>query len=352
MPTSEKDVLISHDDLLRFVARIFHASGMGERDAAQVAEVLVWADARGVESHGVSRVPRYLEFIKRGDLDPTARPIVERRTTASFVLRAAHAAGPVAMMQAIAQATEMARSTGIALGIVGETTHTGAIGYYAQRAAEQGCVAMVAAAGPPMMAYFGARVPGVSTSPLAIAVPSERHGPLLLDMATSVAAIGRIMEAGKAGRSIPEGWALAADGTPTTDPAKAATALPLGGPKGSGLSLMIECLSSLMAGAPILAPRLGGTGERRHLQNATVVLMDIAAFRPLDDYQRDVDEVADRLKALPPAEGVDTIFLPGERGARTEALRRRTGIPLSGVTWRGLCEAAERLHLTPPSLPR
>ena len=167
------------------------------------------------------------------------------------------------------------------------------------------------------------------SSPLATDIqrrPSERHGPLLLDMATSVAAIGRIMEAGKAGRSIPEGWALTVDGTPTTDPAEAATALPLGGPKGSGLSLMIECLSSLMAGAPILAPRLGRTGEGRHLQNATVVLMDIAAFRPLDEYQRDVDELADRLKALPPAEGVDAILLPGERGARTEALRD-AGIP-------------------------
>lgn len=349
MPTADKDVLIPYDDLLRFIAAIFRAGGMGERDASQVAEVLVWADARGVESHGVSRVPRYLEFIRRGDLDPAARPVVERRAAASFVLRAGRAAGPVAMRQAIAEAVEMARSGGVALGVVGETTHTGAIGYYAQQAAAEGCAAIVAAAGPPMMAYAGARVPGVSTSPLAIAVPSGRHGPLLLDMATSVAALGRIKEAAKAGVAIPEGWALAADGTPTTDPAQAATALPLGGPKGSGLSLMIECLSGLMAGAPILAPRLGRTGEGRHLQNATVIVMNIAAFRPLGEFQRDVDELVDRVKALPPAKGVDEILLPGERGARTGAERRRTGIPLSGATWRGLLDAAEKLHLAPPS---
>jgi ureidoglycolate dehydrogenase (NAD+) len=349
IPTTDQDVIVARQDLLRFVAAIFHASGMSGDDAATVADVLVWADARGVDSHGVSRIPRYLEFIRRGDLDPRARPMLDRRTAASFVLRAARAAGPVAMREAINHATETARRSGVALGVVGETTHTGAIGYYAKRAAEDGFAAIVAAAGPPMMAYFGARVPGVSTSPLAIAVPGRRHGPLLLDMATSVAALGRIKEAAKAGRPLPEGWALAADGTPTTDAAKAATALPLGGAKGSGLSLMIECLTGLMAGAPILAPRLRRQGEGRHLQNATVILMDIAAFRPLDEFQEDVDELADLIKALPRQAGVNDILLPGERGGRMAALTRSSGIVVSRTTWRSLCNVAETLRLQPPA---
>jgi ureidoglycolate dehydrogenase (NAD+) len=321
---------------------------MSDGDAATVADVLVWADARGVESHGVSRIPRYLEFIGRGDLDPGARPVLDRRTAASFVLRAARAAGPVAMKEAMAHAMETARGSGVALGVVGETTHTGAIGYYAQRAAEGGFAAIVAAAGPPMMAYFGARVPGVSTSPLAIAVPSRRHGPLLLDMATSVAALGRIKEAAKAGRPLPEGWALAADGAPTTNAADAATALPLGGPKGSGLSLMIECLTGLMAGAPILAPRLLRQSDGRHLQNAIIIVMDIAAFRPLDEFHKDVDELADAIKALPRQEGVNDILLPGERGGRMAALTRSSGIRVSHATWRSLCRVAETLRLVPP----
>ncbi|MBO0757406.1 MAG: Ldh family oxidoreductase, partial [Bradyrhizobiaceae bacterium] len=231
---------VAPDKLSEFVAAIFRAHGMSAGDAATVAEVLVWANLRGVESHGVMRIPSYLHFIRTGDLDPCARPTLRVLTSASFILDCAHSAGPVAMMSASATALKMAATSGICMGLVSATAHTGAIGRYAEWLAERDFAAIVFVGGAPLMAYHGARTASVSTAPLAIAVPNSDGKPLLLDMASSVVASGRIRELAAMGKGIPEGWALDHDGNPTTDAAKAATVLPLGGPKGSSLSLLFE----------------------------------------------------------------------------------------------------------------
>src|SRR5262249_17491302 len=151
-----------------------------------------------------------------------------------FVLDGQRCAGPVAMMQASAVAAERAKLNGLCIGLVRHTTHTGAIGRYAQGIATRGCIALIAVAGVPLMAYHGARLRSVSTSPLAIAIPAAGR-PLVLDMAASVAALGRLVQARARGEPVPQSWAISEDGTPTTDPKSAAIPLPLGGAKGSGL---------------------------------------------------------------------------------------------------------------------
>src|SRR5258708_12970978 len=155
-------------------------------DAATVADVLVWANLRGIESHGVSRVPRYLEILEHGDMDPGARPEPRRLSDSLFLLDAAKAAGPVAMKRAVAEALAMVQHSGLCLGVVSRTTHAGAIGRYAQSIALQGHAAIVIASGLPNMAYHGTRVPSVSTSPIAIPVPTHRYGAVILDMPTPV----------------------------------------------------------------------------------------------------------------------------------------------------------------------
>ncbi len=341
--TSPSDIRVAADDLRSLVAAIFAAKGMAPMDGETVADVLVWADLRGVESHGVTRVSRYLAFMERGDLDARAVPEIARETPAAFLLRANRAAGPVAMTRAMDEAIDRARTNGVGLGIVGETTHTGAIGYYAAHAASKGFAAMVMAAGPPNMAYFGARVPSLSTSPLAIAVPRRGVEPLVLDMASAVVSLGKVREALDADRQIPEGWALDEDGRPTTDPAKAAIQLPLGGPKGSGLALMIECLTGLLAGVPILSAMLPSGGQPRHVQNGLVMAIDIAAFMEPDEYGAEVDRLVDILKGLAKSDNADEIRMPGERGAATAIARSRDGIPISAKTWERLEQSAEAL---------
>lgn len=348
--STTSDIEIAADDLKSFIVALFEAKGMAAVDAATVAEVLVWGNQRGIESHGVTRATRYLGYIDRGQLDPCGVPEIIGEMPAAFLMRANRAAGPIAMNRAVDEACARAKVNGVSLGIISETTHTGAIGYYAARLAGEGLAAMVMAAGTPYMAYFGTRVPSLSTSPLAIAVPRDGDAPLLLDMASAVVSLGKVREALDAGRNIPEGWALTEEGRPATDPAEAAIQLPIGGPKGSGLSLMIECLTGILAGAPILTAALSPEGSTRHIQNGLVIAIDIAAFIAPEAYIAEVERLVEILKGLPKAEGVSEILMPGERGARTALARASQGIPIGAKTWERLVEAAEALGVASPEV--
>src|SRR5262249_26659026 len=338
------DIRVGHTELLRFFNDIFRAKGMRAEDAATVAEVLLWANLRGVDSHGAMRIPDYLDQIRKGAFDPTAKPRLRPLMPATFVLDCERAAGPVCMMQAATQAIELAQTCGIGMGLVSNTAHTGAVGRYAQWIAERGYAALVTVAGPLFMAYHGAATISLGTSPLAIGIPGPQdRDPLVLDMATSVTAAGRIRQAAAEGRPIPEGAAIDADGKPTTDAAKAVTLLPLGGPKGSGLSLLFECLTGVLAGTPIITTLAGLTGPNLPLSNAILIVVNVANFRPLADYRRDVGLLIEVVKGLPRREGFDELLLPGERGGREAELRRRNGIPLPPKLWRELADIARSL---------
>jgi ureidoglycolate dehydrogenase (NAD+) len=344
---SKTPIFVSHRDLARFIVAAFLAKGMAADDAETIADALVWANLRGGDSHGVVRLPRYIDLIASGEMDPSARPMFALDTATRFVLDGMRCAGPIAMTRAIAAASERAKRAGLCVGLVRDTTHTGAIGRYAHALAEHGCIAVIAVAGIPLMAYHGARVRSVSTSPLAIGVPTGGE-PLVLDMATSVAALGRLVQARAAGEAIPDGWAISEDGTPTTDPKTAAIPLPLGGPKGSGLSLMFEFMAGLLSGAPVLTPALGPKHSTRHTQNAFMLALDVAAFRPPAAFAAEADELVDVIKSLPLRGGFDEILLPGERGRRTEARRRKAGIPIRSATWEALGELAKKLAIDLP----
>jgi LDH2 family malate/lactate/ureidoglycolate dehydrogenase len=343
---SKSAVVVSAEALRRFVAGVFEAKGMSHPHAATVADVLVWANLRGTDSHGVSRVPRYLEMIEAGELNPTAGPAVRTESAASVLIDADRAAGPVAMTFAMTAATEKARQAGIGLALVRATTHTAALGYYTLKAAGEGVAAIAAAASIPNMAYHGARAAGVSTSPLSIAVPRGDRGAIVLDLGSGIVSIGGLAAARRQGRPLPEGWALDADGNPTTDPQLAEIPLPMAGHKGSGLALMVECLASLVVANPILADTVGRPArDRRHRQNALAIAIDIARFGDPAAFAREAERLVSVLKALPPDAGTTEILMPGERGARTQEKRSRDGIPLPRRVADELGCVAERLRI-------
>ena len=343
------DIRVDHAELLRFFTDIFVAKGMTADGAATLAEVLAWANLRGVDSHGAVRIQSYLDQIRKGEFDPKAQPKLRPLMPATFVLDCAKAAGPVSMLAAATHAIDIADKLGVGVGIISDTAHTGAIGRYAHWIAERGYAAIVMVAGPLFMAYHGAKVTSLATSPIAIGIPGPEDGdPLVLDMATSVTAAGRIRQAAAEGKPIPEGAAIDADGHPTTDAAKAATLLPLGGPKGSGLSLLFECLTGVLAGTPIITTLAGLTGPLLPLSNAMLIVVNVANFRKLADYRRDVGLLIQVVKSLPRREGFDEILLPGERGGREAELRRRNGIPLPPKLWRELRDIAQSLGIAPP----
>jgi LDH2 family malate/lactate/ureidoglycolate dehydrogenase len=297
-------------------------------------------------SHGVMRVPRYVEWMRRGDLN--GRPEMKSRESgATITVEADRAAGPVAMVHAAELAVAKARDTGIALVLVRSTTHTGAIGYYTQLGARSGMATIAITASVPNMAYHGARAAGVSTAPLSIAVPGDDE-PLALDMGSGVISVGKLAQARRTGEPLPDGAALDQRGMPTTDPRAASIPLPLGGPKGSGLALLIECLSSLLAGNPILAEALEGTASsKRHYQNALLIAIDVARFLPLPEFKQQVKRLIGAIKALPPQPGAE-ILVPGERGQRN-AQKNELDVALSAPVLEELRALATSLGVEVPA---
>lgn len=349
---AQDEARVAWGPLKEFAREVFIRAGLPPQDAEIEAEVLIWANLRGVDSHGVLRIPWYLELVDKGQMNPRPNIQVLRETPAALLIDADRAFGPVVTTFAMKQVMEKARQMGIGCGLIRNTTHQGAIGYYPLMAAKKDMTGIALVCSPPNMAPYGARAAGVHNSPIAIAVPAKRHRPLILDMATSIAAGGKLLLAIDKGIPIPEGWALDKDGNPTTDPKMAAALMPIGGPKGSGLALMFECLSSLMVGNPLLEPLLLGQEQvRSHKQNSIVAAIDIGTFIDVEEYKEHVDNLIEGLKALPKAEGFDEILVPGEPEDRIYEERMRHGIPLPQGTVRRLRDVAERLDIgLPPGM--
>jgi ureidoglycolate dehydrogenase (NAD+) len=345
---SESSICISGAELREFATAILHAAGVERALAEEWAKVLVWANLRGHDSHGVLRIPRYLDLLRRNAINATPNMRIERRAGAIVVLEADRAPGAVAMSRAMQEAIACARTVHVGWCAARNITHAGAIGYFARQAAEAGMAGIVMAASGPMMAYHGARVSGVSTNPLAIAVPGKTRS-FLLDMSTSTVAMGKVLDARDKGAAIPAGWGLDSAGHDTTDPQKIATLLPLGGPKGSGLSLMIECLASLAIGNPLIAPALTNkdSGDNPVL-NGVAIAIDLAALGDADAFVNEVEQLAAAISELPRAEGVERILLPGERGDRMYREREAGGIPIPNGTWSRLLAAAASVGVKPP----
>ena len=341
--------IVSEAALTRFATDLFLAKGMPAEDAALVARVLVWSNMRGVESHGVLRIPGYLARVDSGVNNPRPDMQILVDTPAAAVLDADRSFGQIALGRAMALATEKASEAGIGLCLIRRTTHMGAVGYFTLEAAAEGMAGIAVAVSRPNMAYPGARTAGLATSPIAISVPGSRHAPLMLDMATATQSMGKILLARDSGQKLGEGWAVDADGNPTTDPFKASIPTALGGHKGGGLSLLFECLTSLMVGNPLIAPFVeGAPGGRVHSQNGLAIAIDIGRFGDVGTYAREVDRLCEAIKSLPRADGVDEILVPGERGDRILERRRVDGIPLAPGTWSRLEEVATPLGVAMP----
>jgi len=337
------------DKLQTFMQQVFERVGMSPEDAKIEAEVLVWANLRGVDSHGVLRIEWYLELIDKGVMNIRPNIRLEKETPATFIMDADHALGPVVTTQAMRLAMQKAKNVGIGWGMIRNTTHQGAMGYYALMAAQEGFAGIAIVNGPPSMAPFGAAAMGVHNTPIAICVPGRNRPPLLLDIAMSVAAGGKLRLAKDRNTPIPIEWTLDKNGKPTTDPHLASILLPIAGPKGSGLALMFECLTGLMVGDPLLEPSLKKEpGADTHRQHGIVAAIDIAAFTDIDAYRDHSDGIIDELKKLPRAEGHSQILVPGELENMTHEERARDGIPLPDGTVQKLKIAAERFGVPLP----
>lgn len=341
-------VCIAAEPLKKFATDILAAAGMPPKDAENEAEVLIWSNLRGVDSHGVMGIPRYMKNIDTGLMNPKPDIKVLKETPATIFVEADHAFGAVVTTFAMEKVIEKAKKLGIGWGLIRNNTHQGAMGYYAWMAAQQGLIGVAAVASNPNTAPFGARAIGVSNNPIAFSLPAASHKSVVFDMATSVVARGKILLAQENSRPIPEGWAIDEDGNPTTDPEKAKALLPAAGAKGSGLSFILECMASILAGAPIVAPVLKGRRGTGNLQSSFLIAVDIATFGEVGEFKKNVDEFIDCFDELPPAKGFSKVFAPGEPEWETWKERSRNGIPIPAGTAQKLREVARRFGIALP----
>lgn len=338
---------IDADTLRDFAAALLDRGGFGEVLAGEMAHLLLWANLRGVDSHGVLRIPRYLEMLRAGEVRADARIEQVGGKGAVRVLDADGAPGAAALNRAADEAAAAAQAFGIGWCAVRGTSHAGAVGYFAERLAGKALIGIVMTASRPLMSYHGAKGEALSTNPLAIGVPRPEGDAIILDMSTAAVALGKIMAAKDAGRPIPIGWGVDADGVDTTDPHRVAAVLPMAGAKGSGLSLMIEILCSVLAGSANIAPALAGDPGGGF--NGTVIAVDPAAFGPADAILADVERLARAIQALEPMPGVDRVRLPGQRGYETHRTRAADGIPVAAGTVARLRESARDLGVPIPA---
>jgi LDH2 family malate/lactate/ureidoglycolate dehydrogenase len=316
-----------------FAHALLAAHGVPAKDAARAAECLVLADLRGVQTHGLLRLPGYLDRIRKGLIDP--KPALEpaRVAAVAAALDGKSGLGFVVGTRAMAEAVAMARASGIGVVSVRRSNHFGMAATYVLQALAAQMVSMVFTNASRAMPPWGGREPLLGTSPLAVGVPGGRLAPFVLDMSPSIAARGKIRIAEKRGAKIPLGWALDARGRPTTDAtaALAGVVLPIGGPKGSGLAMMMDIFCGVLSGAAYA----GEVGDQYSgFDRPQDVGHFFLAMRPNlfvteEDYRARMDTLVERVRAVPKAQGCDEILIPGEPEARLEAQHRKTGIPYS-----------------------
>ena len=346
------EILVNWQALKAFTKEVFIRVGMSPEDADTQAEVLVWANLRGVDSHGVLRIPSYVASAESGGMNPKPDIRFEKETAATAFIEADHAFGPVVTTMAMRCMINKAKDVGIGWALIRNTTHQGAMAYYPLMAAEAGMAGIAIVCSPPNMAPYGARAAGLHNSPISIAVPAKSHRPVVLDIATSVAAGGKVQLAQDKRAPLPDGWALDSDGNPTTDPFQAKILLPFGAYKGSGMAMMFECLTSIMAGNPLVEPTLlENNRPTRGTQNSVVAAVNIGLFGDVDAYREHVDKLIEGIKGLPKADGCDEVLVPGELEDRVREQRMQDGVPLPEGTVSNLRGVAAKLGVAlPPGL--
>jgi LDH2 family malate/lactate/ureidoglycolate dehydrogenase len=308
--------MVSADELSAFVARLFTAVGLSETAATTVARGLVDADLEGLSSHGVMLVDMYIERLRRGSVSRAETATIVSEHHGAVVLDAGHVLGHLTGAQAMTVAVDKARQFGAGIVSVRHGFHFGAAGRYAQEAAQAGCIGIAMCNTRPLMPAPGGAERVVGNNPLAVALPTAGDIPIVLDMATSEAAMGKIRMAEKAGNTIPPTWAVTAQGAPTTNPSEAIAGmlLPSGGAKGFGLSFMIDLMCGLLSqgafGAQV-RPLYGDFATPYDCSHLFIAI-DVAHFCDADWFRQQTATAAERIRNGKRAPGVEALYTPGE----------------------------------------
>jgi LDH2 family malate/lactate/ureidoglycolate dehydrogenase len=341
--------IVQADRLTRIGAALLRAAGASKDEAEAVAVGCINANLAGHDSHGIIAIPTYIDRIKVGHIVPGEKWTITQESPATTVIDGHWGFGFYVNAKAMELTIEKAKKTNVAACTVFRQSHVGRLAAYPLMAARAGMIGIATAdsgRSTKVVAPFGGREARLGTNPISIAVPSDLDGPIYLDMATSAVAAGKVALAAARGEQIPSGWVVGKDGKLTTDPKQlrqGGALLPLGGTegyKGSGLAAMVEILCGILTG---LGFGVEPTG--RHNDGTFMAVFNVEAFRPLNDFKKEVAEFAKYLNATPPSEGSKGVLYPGEIENRTEAARRKSGVDVEDATWDKLKQLAGEYKL-------
>jgi len=337
-------VIVSHDVLLGFSANVFVATGAARVEAAAVAEHLVTASAMGYDTHGVMRIPQYVEDVGKGMIKPGAPMTIEHREGATILVDCGWNFGQVGGNFAIDAAIEHARLHRTATAVVKSCNHAGRLGAYTTRAAEQGFLA-IGFCNSPIHGHFvspwGGRQGRLATNPISFAMPSGGEHPVVADFSTAEASEGAIRLHRNRGMNLPDGWITGSSGEPSNDPSAfygppRGAIRPFGGNRGYrgfALAMLVEVMGGLLGGSPV-SKKLPGNG-------LGFIVIDPSAFVAEDQFPVMMAELCAYIKSSETAPGFDEVFVPGELDYRTRRERMRDGIPIDENTWAQILSAAE-----------
>lgn len=347
MPTTG-DETTDCEALCAFIARCLVAVGVSHDDANKTAQLMARADLIGQDGHGVFRLPQYVKRIKAGGINVTPDIKVLEERTATAVIDGDNALGHLVMSHATELAMHKAAKTGVAWVGSRFSNHAGPASLYAMMPLQKDMIGLYVAVGsanhlPP----WGGTEMLLSTNPIAVAIPSANNPPVVLDMATTVAAYGKVKTAAQRGETMPEGWMIDRDGNPLTDPLRASEGflLPIGGPKGYGLSLIFGILAGTLNGANFGRDVVDFNADSKTITNTGqfVIALDIAAFTDVEKFKQEIDDIWKQMKSSPLLPGYDEIRLPGERLAAVTKSRTEQGIPIATPLRESLAKLADEL---------
>jgi len=339
---------INAEQLIDFATAVYAGAGMPEADARLVADTLVQADLWGHQSHGVLRLGWYLDRIRNGVMKPVTKPEFVVDAGAVAVIDGHDGVGHVLTELARREAVRRAKLHGIAVVGVRMSNHFGTCMYYTRLGALDGCVMLLASNGGPAMAPWGGRKKIIGTNPWSVAAPVGKRPPLLVDMAATGVARGKIYLARNKNLPIPLGWAINSEGAPTTDPQEAIDGiiLPMAEHKGYAIAVMVDMLSGVLTGSGFLSAVHSPykTAEKSNCGHL-MVAMNIEAFQPLAQFHARMEAFIGEIKSVPLAKGYDEVFYPGEMEANSDVRNRRDGLSLPEDTIADLRRIAKETGL-------
>ncbi|MFE4707286.1 ureidoglycolate dehydrogenase [Peribacillus simplex] len=328
-------VTIQAEEAKRLVIQQLTKVGLNEENAAKIAEVLVHADLRNVNSHGVLRTEHYVNRLQAGGINPDAQISFQKTGPVTGVVDGDDGFGHVISDVAMDHAIEMARDNGVGMVTVFNSSHCGALSYFVQKAADAKLIGIAMSHTDKIVVPFGGKTSFLGTNPIAYGVPAKTKKPFILDMATSNVALGKILQAREEGKEIPEGWGVDENGANVTDPNKVVSLSTFGGPKGYGLSVIVDVFSGLLAGTafgPHIGKMYDDLDKKRKLGHYFCVI-NPSFFTDTDIFLEQMDQMIEELQQVEPAPGFDRVYVPGEIEQINEEKNLKHGITIASSVY-------------------